>query len=332
MAGTAAGGASGNAGVGGTAGGGNGGAGGAGASGGTGGTAGAAGTGGAATFICNQTNDWRGDFDGDGVDDCAHAQTGTATRLDLAFHKGLGGGVYDAAAVVTPDTVPPAYQSLSLNGRRLVFDLNHDGRQDIIVHTVDTLAPAPAPSDTYIQLLRGQADGTFQRVSLPPSLPDGLHATGRPFANPIVIDLDADGFSDLLSITTDDATYATFYWLALKSSGGSDFQVSQFLLTQNLRGVPFFKAAAKLDGDAYLDLVALAQQNPAAATLGYKNYVTVTFTAGGGAAKIAGTDNATDVTVSDVNTDGKLDLVVTLAGGPTPFYGNGAGQFSTVAP
>ena len=35
---------------------------------------------------------------------------------------------------------------------------------------------------------------------------------------------------------------------------------------------------------------------------------------------------------ADVNADGKLDLVVGLPAGPTTFYGDGAGNFSTTAP
>ena len=48
--------------------------------------------------------------------------------------------------------------------------------------------------------------------------------------------------------------------------------------------------------------------------------------------RIAGTDGAGALSVGDANADGKLDLLVTLLAGVTPFYGNGAGQFSTTAP
>ena len=47
---------------------------------------------------------------------------------------------------------------------------------------------------------------------------------------------------------------------------------------------------------------------------------------------VVGTNGATAVALRDVNGDAKLDLVVTLAAGPTTFYGDGAGGFSTSAP
>jgi hypothetical protein len=47
---------------------------------------------------------------------------------------------------------------------------------------------------------------------------------------------------------------------------------------------------------------------------------------------VPGTSGATNVTVGDTNTDGKLDLTVELPGGATVFYGDGAGNFSTTPP
>ena len=92
-----------------------------------------------------------------------------------------------------------------------------------------------------------------------------------------------------------------------------------------------------LNGDGKLDLAVLASATPRSIGLGMLSYVAVSFGVGDGRfsgtpTRIAGTDGVTDLSVGDANTDGKLDLLVTLPAGVTPFYGNGAGQFSTTAP
>jgi hypothetical protein len=89
-----------------------------------------------------------------------------------------------------------------------------------------------------------------------------------------------------------------------------------------------------LDGDAAMDLVVHA----ASYTDVSQNYVVVFFGGTGGdfiGSRLANTENVTGVTVSDVNGDGKLDLLCQRNfnnADTTLFYGNGAGQFSTTAP
>ena len=331
MAGSAGmGGTTGNAGTGGSAG--TGGTAGSAGSGGTGGAGGSAGTGGVVALACNQAGNLRGDFDGDGVADCARVQAGTGARLDLEFNKGIGGGSYLAATVVTPNVLVPTYQ-----GFGPVFDLNHDTRQDIIVLFPDDLAPNQY---SHIQFFRGGADGRFDvHVLEGPNPPPGVLVMGRPCCSVDpprgMVDFDGDGFPDLLLISSDYGLYANFSWIVLKSAGGLDFQIVQSVGVQSLRGVPVVSGVADLNGDGKLDLAVLALASQSSIILGMPSYVVVSFGTGTGGfstTRIAGTDGVTNLSVGDANTDGKPDLLVTLPGGTTPFYGNGAGQFSTTAP
>jgi hypothetical protein len=50
------------------------------------------------------------------------------------------------------------------------------------------------------------------------------------------------------------------------------------------------------------------------------------------APEVPGTTGATAIGSSDVNGDSNVDLIATLSGVPTTFYGDGAGNFSTTAP
>jgi hypothetical protein len=284
------------------------------------------GDGGVVALNCNQVGNWLGDFDGDGVADCARAQAGTGTRLDLVFNKGIAAGLFGASGVITPDIVPPNYAQLA------VFDLNHDSRQDIIV----TLPDNQAIGYSSLQLFRGQADGTFLGFT-PATGHDGLGGVqGSQFVNETTpaADFDGDGYPDLLAIPAIPNLYSHFFWVVIKSSGGLDFEYVESDAFPSLRGVPVVDGVADLNRDGKLDLVALAQANPIPTVT---SYVAISFGAGGGsftgtAVTVSGTDGATGVSVQDINSDGKLDLLVTLPAGPTPFYGDGAGSFSTTAP
>jgi hypothetical protein len=150
-------------------------------------------------------------------------------------------------------------------------------------------------------------------------------------------DFTGDGFRDIVVTSSTDALPAVavdYSWQLLTSSGGSDFRIVPSNAFQGLHGQPVIDAVVNLDGDAAMDLVVHA----ASYTDVSQNYVVVFFGGTGGdfiGSRLANTENVTGVTVSDVNGDGKLDLLCQRNfnnADTTLFYGNGAGQFSTTAP
>jgi FG-GAP-like repeat len=92
---------------------------------------GSAGAGGAAVTSCGSPAvingvSLFGDFDGDGLTDCVQSDVGVGplTSYNLLFHKGVAQNQYLASAVVTPNVLGVPMK---------VMDLNHDGRQDLVV-------------------------------------------------------------------------------------------------------------------------------------------------------------------------------------------------------
>jgi FG-GAP-like repeat len=92
--------------------------------------------------------------------------------------------------------------------------------------------------------------------------------------------------------------------------------------------------AGDINGDGKLDLIATIDIRYDSGTSPGLGVYTCRGGAGSFGSKvlIPGTQGATSATPSDVNGDGKLDLIVMLSAGATTFYGDGAGNFSTTAP
>jgi len=274
---------------------------------------------------------WVGDFDGDGLADCAEHVTHGDARGDIAFHKGLAGGGYGTEPVVTAGIVWPYGRDLA------IFDLNHDGRQDILTIPI-TFDPGLTNVKNYVQIFRGQTDGTFVPFSATPPaeglaidrFPDSLN--GGPLApdySALRKDYDGDGFPDLLS----QRSYSggtLIDWLVVKSSGGLDFKLA-ISAAPAVKGLLTAKVAADLNNDAKLDLISitthLSASPPAMPDGVYLSFGVGDGTFGTGL-MVAGTDDATDVVLGDFNGDSKPDLRVTFAAGSKMFYGDGSGQFA----
>src|SRR5262249_11918693 len=152
----------------------------------------------------------------------------------------------------TPNILYPTYQSFGLTSSS-VFDLNHDGRADIIIDFPDGSTVPEMYS--IIQFFRGQADGSFDLF-----VPNGSSIPRVPVLGTSILgigwiaDFDGDGFPDMLLISTDGHLTSNFAWIVLASSGGANFQVGQSLGVQMLRGGPGIAGVADLNGDGKLDL------------------------------------------------------------------------------
>lgn len=268
---------------------------------------------------------WVGDFDGDGVADCARLRTSASNQRDLVFNKGVGPGAYSPTEVATPNVLPtvrgvpaPAdVQDLA------IFDVDHDGRQDIIVWYPDQ-DPVQFGEYLWLRQLRGGADGTFT-----PSekyLRQWGIATGGKTG-----DVDGDGKLDLICLSYDRALYATVSYLVL--TGDLAIQSPAFMA----RGGGTLEGVGDINGDGKLDAVSFVQANVLAAPMSVR-YVGVSYGKGNGTfdaiVAIAGTEGAATASVKDANDDGELDVLFTLAAGSPSktLYGDGAGNFSATPP
>jgi hypothetical protein len=124
-------------------------------------------------------------------------------------------------------------------------------------------------------------------------------------------------------------------------SGGAAIQSTAF----TVRGFGFFVAVADINRDGKLDVVSRVEPNGLGGTPAPVAYVGISYGKGNGAfdaiVPVEGTQiavdmnfyaNAIDVTVSDVNVDGKLDVVFKTKAGTKTLYGDGAGNFSPTPP
>ena len=331
------------------------GAGGSVATGGAAGTSGVGGRGGSTggspwTGSCNTGVRWQGDFDGDGLSDCAIEVAGSTTSLrGIEFHKGQGPAAlplafstsFATSGVVTLDVLPSGHSSFA------TIDLTGDRRADIVEYCTTLLSPTQPLSPGFL-LLRGNADGTFSGQSssagyTPPQV-NSVSSLGCSLTG----DFNGDGATDLFcasarALTT---TPPEGYWYTMSVPTGSDhvtLTATDSGLTAGTHG--FFGAAAvgdfngdgKLDGIALLDFIPLI-------TTDERSSIVVAFGTGDGKFSSAITSpiafptyGQDSVSVADPNGDGKLDLLVssyTVDAGTQAqtYYGDGAGNFSTTPP
>lgn len=289
---------------------------------GSGGAGGAGGTAGSPPPSCAGAT---GDFDGDGIVDCAKLVAGSSGYLSVELHKGLPTNTYATEGVTTPDVVFSTETILT------VYDLNHDGRQDIITSGLGGAGPL-----VHLSLLGGKVDGTFSSAS-------AFSMGSSVSLYPDRADFNGDGRDDLLFATWADSPYSPRLGVFAAASDGTvsaPWTDSSSIFSGFSRGAVGVHATADVNKDGKADLIASAIQGPTltATLIVLLNDGSGRFTG----AAIDHTDGyvAGPMTVQDLDGDGKLDLAVPFApstsydsSGPTvPFFGDGAGHFTPPAP
>ncbi len=280
------------------------------------------------------------DLDQDGHLDAVVANT-TTDQVTVLF--GDGGGGFPSSAVFAVGDFPEAL---------VIADVTGDTRLDIITadlndrtltvlagnglggfQQVAQLAVAIDPRDLRAADL--DEDGTLDLVAISSWFPGSLtvwisdggggfsggasfKADGGSFGGYAartldVADMDGDGHLDLLA--TGGETNGTWWH---RGDGGGSFESPVALTTEQPRRI----ATADLDDDGVLDLVT-----------GVPGGATTWLGAGGGTASLPqaarwySIDDTVDLTVADVNVDGREDLLMVGARHLTLLLGDGAGGF-----
>lgn len=291
---------------------------------------------------------WSADFDGDGTADCLRAE-----KLDLFFHKGVGAGLVSPASVTSAGALP--FDLPSTNFAAVVADLSGDGRQDLFLAGPNTSSTG---SSFAAYLLRGQADGTLTRFNGPGDFGNTYGFTLIPGSTDLsyngllgaVGDFTSDGTADIL-IATEEPGSTAIKWNVFTAPPTPSIGRDLRLLTTaagfsaGVLGFPPGGAAvADVDSDGHLDGI-VAVNVKTLGQLGPGGAVVIAHGRGDGtfdpatmdaswvpSTMVPGTSGALGVTTADPNGDHRPDLIVTFAAGPTTFYGDGAGHFSTTAP
>jgi Bacterial Ig-like domain (group 3)/FG-GAP-like repeat len=181
-----------------------------------------------------------------------------------------------------------------------VLDVNGDGKADLLWDGV------AANNTGSVGVLLGNGDGTFQGSS-------GPFDTGGQAAGPVVVaDLNNDGKPDL--VVAEFAGQASVG--VLLGNGDGTFQQAVVYDT-GATGVALSAAVGDLNGDGKPDLVVA---NLKCTTTSFEGCVSVLLGNGDGTFQKAlvydaAGWNSQSIVLADVNGDGKLDLLVTNAGG-----------------
>jgi FG-GAP-like repeat/Abnormal spindle-like microcephaly-assoc'd, ASPM-SPD-2-Hydin/FG-GAP repeat len=239
-----------------------------------------------------------GDFNGDGKLDLV-----TADETGVSVLLGKGDGTFQSASHSPAGNAP---HSLA------VGDFNNDGKLDVAVANLELQS---------FSILLGKGDGTFQA-------PIQSNQGGTQQGALVAADFNGDGKLDLALDGVSEI---------LLGNGDGTFQQLSSLISTGSQGVVGDIAVADLNDDGKPDLVGLNSQN---------NFVSVLLGIGNGTFQMAETVGVQPRTshlgtvqtvTTDMNGDGKIDLVASLTnldnqagpGGVEVLLGNGIGAFGT---
>jgi hypothetical protein len=214
-----------------------------------------------------------------------------------------------------------------------VADFDGDGQQDCVVHApnawglVDVTFHKGLGAAGYAQVTPGMGFSTLPYPNITPF--------------PSYGDFNGDGKVDAFIAAWPTDLSHQVHWFTLGwggvAFGGRDTD-SGFICGAN--GSMAVGGSGELTGDGKLDGVAIVRYR--SLTVSNPSYTRVVVAVGDGtggfsrSVQVPGTDDVSSVSVSDVNADGKSDLVgiFVVDGGVVTrtFYGDGTGQFSTTPP
>ncbi len=202
----------------------------------------------------------------------------------------------------------------------LVADVNNDGNQDVL--TVETASGA---TRTYIRTRLGNGDGTVGETK----------TTTTPFLSSfVVMDIDNNGVKDVVSVSAQgnsaNGNLGTFEVRSGNNDGTFTEMPSQTIATPGYA----YLYVKDINNDGKTDVVAsylrslnsISTVDPVAIT--YFNDGSGQFTAAPAVA-LSVTETQKVLAVEDLNSDGKLDLLVgSVTAQGAVWFGDGAGNFT----
>jgi Bacterial Ig-like domain (group 3)/FG-GAP-like repeat len=235
------------------------------------------------------------DFNGDGKLDIAATGDGCCGGA-VAILLGNGDGTFQTPVGYAVGGGSP--------GSVVAADMNGDGKLDLVIPSQGTVSLSYAT----VGVLLGNGDGTFQ-----PVIVTTLTSFGGIQASLIVADFNKDSKPDVAFLVEGELN-------VLLGKGDGTFQPPVAYMPQEMAAI----AAGDMNNDGIVDLVGV---NVAGAVDVYLGNGDGTFqTAVASALSV----NSEAIALSDLNGDGKLDVIV---GGPFPsgvavFFGNGTVNLS----
>ncbi len=252
-----------------------------------------------------------GDFDGDGLLDVAASILHSAGNPKIVILPGNGDGSFKPPV----SFIDAGKYSLSI----YAADVNNDGRLDLVV--VEGGGPAEGGS-SGIGILLGNGDGTFQ-----PEVEYGSGNRTDGFMYAYIGDLNRDGNLDIVSASQNSAEVSA---VVLLGNGDGTFQPQAAYDAGGAASSDLQVVGGDVNGDGILDLVVNAKD--------VGDGVSVLLGKGDGSflpphSYKLGTsylELSLEVTLADVNGDGKLDIVWAAINGDIGVApGTGDGSFQT---